>query len=95
MQMGRHAARNVLRRARGEPALPFGFVDKGMMAEIGRNAAVAEVGRLRLSGFLGWAAWLVVHVFFLIGFRNKLLVLIEWAWAYATYNRGVRLITGG
>jgi NADH dehydrogenase len=94
MQAGEHAARNIARRARGEATLPFRYVDKGSLATIGRAAAVAEVGSLRLSGWVAWVAWLAIHVFFLIGFRNRLLVLFEWAWAYVTRQRGVRLITG-
>jgi NADH dehydrogenase len=65
-----------------------------MMATIGRNSAIAERGSVRLRGFPAWVVWLVVHIFFLIGFRNRVLVLFEWAWMYLTYNRGVRLITG-
>jgi NADH dehydrogenase len=94
IQMGRHAAAGIRRALRGEPARRFRYANKGIMATIGRNAAVAERGRLRLSGLAGWLAWVVVHIFFLIGFRNRLLVMIEWAWAYVTFNRGVRLITG-
>ena len=94
MQMGRHAARNILRAGRGEGRLPFRYLDKGLMATIGRNAAVAEIRSLKLSGFLAWIVWLTVHIFFLIGFRNRVLVLWEWVWAYFTYDRGVRLITG-
>jgi NADH dehydrogenase len=94
MQMGRHAARTILRALRGEPSQPFHYRDKGMMATIGRHSAIAQHGSLRLHGFLAWVAWLVVHIFFLIGFRNRALVLFEWAWMYLTYNRGVRLITG-
>jgi len=94
MQAGEHAARNIARRARGETTLPFRYVDKGSLATIGRAAAVAEVGSLRLSGWVAWVAWLTIHVFFLIGFRNRLLVLFEWTWAYVTRQRGVRLITG-
>jgi NADH dehydrogenase len=94
IQMGRHAARTILRSLRGEPSEPFRYRDKGMLATIGRHAAVAQRGRLRLHGFLAWVAWLVVHIAFLIGFRNRGLVLFEWAWMYLTYNRGVRLITG-
>jgi NADH dehydrogenase len=93
MQMGRHAARNILRAVHGEAYRPFRFYDKGMMATIGRHSAVAQRGRLRLHGFLAWMVWLVVHIFFLIGFRNRVLVLFEWAWMYLTYGRGVRLIT--
>ena len=94
IQMGRHAADGVLRAARGEPMPPFRYRNRGAMATIGRNAAVAEIGRLRLTGLVAWLAWVLVHVATLIGFRNRLLVMIEWAWAYVTFNRGVRLITG-
>ncbi len=94
MQAGRHAASNVLRRIGNQPTLPFRYVDKGSLATIGRAAAVAEVAGTRLSGLIAWLAWLVIHVFFLIGFRNRLLVLFEWAWAYVTHQRGARLITG-
>ncbi len=93
-QMGRHAARTILRAVRGEPREPFRYWNKGIMATIGRHAAVVEAGRLRLSGPVAWLFWVVVHIFFLIGFRNRLLVMVEWAWAYVTFNRGVRLITG-
>jgi len=94
IQMGRHAAANVRRAVRGEPARPFRYRGRGMMATIGRNAAVAQIGRLRLTGVVAWLVWVLVHVRSLIGFRNRLLVLVEWAWAYLTFNRGVRLITG-
>ncbi len=94
MQMGRQAARNVLRAARGEARLPFRYRNRGVMTTIGRNAAVAEIGPLRVSGFLAWFVWLTVHIFSLIGLRNKVLVMTEWIWAYFTYDRGVRLITG-
>jgi len=92
MQMGRHAARNVLRSVRGEARLPFRYVDKGSLATIGRRAAVALLGRIKLSGFPAWAAWLGIHIFFLIGFRNRFVVLMEWALAYATHQRNARLI---
>jgi NADH dehydrogenase len=94
IQMGRHAARSIGRAIRGEAPGPFRYRNTGMMATIGRNAAVAQIGRLRLTGFAAWLAWVLVHVASLIGFRNRLLVLVEWAWAYVTFNRGVRLITG-
>ena len=94
IQMGRHAAGNILRAARGESTQPFRYRNQGMMATIGRHAAVVEIGAIRINGFVAWLLWLVIHIFFLIGFRNRLLVLIEWAWAYVTFNRGVRLITG-
>jgi NADH dehydrogenase len=92
MQMGRHAARNVARALRGQPPLDFRYVDKGSLATIGRRSGVALFGRLRLHGFVAWAAWLAVHIFFLIGFRNRLVVMVTWAWAYFTYERSARLI---
>ena len=90
--MGKHAAENMLRAlcAAAAPAVPL--PDKGSLATIGRKAAVADFGRLQLSGFLAWLAWLVIHIFFLIGFRNRLVVLFDWAWAYFTYQRFARLI---
>jgi NADH dehydrogenase len=94
MQEGSHAAANALRRIGGEPTLPFRYRDKGSMATIGRAAAIAEFSHLKLSGLPAWLAWLFVHILFLIGFRNRLLVLIQWAWAYLTFQRGARLITG-
>jgi NADH:ubiquinone reductase (H+-translocating) len=92
MQMGRHAARNVLRRLRREPLAPFRYVDKGSLATIGRRAGVAQFGRFHLSGFPAWLAWLLVHIFFLIGFRNRLVVMLDWAVAYFTYQRNARLL---
>jgi NADH dehydrogenase len=91
IQQGRHVARCI---ATGRRA-PFVYVDKGKLATIGRAAAVAELGKRRLSGWIAWWAWLLVHIFFLIGFRNRLVVLFSWAWVYWTYERGSRLITGG
>src|SRR5262249_10567352 len=93
-QEGRHAAANVLRLLAGRETKPFRYVDKGSLATIGRSAAVAEILGLRLSGFVAWLAWLGIHVFFLIGFRNRLLVMFQWAWAYVTYQRAGRIITG-
>ena len=78
----------------GQPRLPFRYRDKGSLATIGRAAAVADLGRVKLSGGIAWLAWLFIHILFLIGFRNRILVLIEWAWSYVTYDRGARLITG-
>jgi NADH:ubiquinone reductase (H+-translocating) len=95
MQEGRHAAQNILRKTRGDATLPFHYTDKGSLATIGRASAVAEIGSARLSGLLAWLAWLFIHILFLIGFRNRYLVLSEWAWGYVTYERGARLITGG
>ena len=94
IQMGRHAAANVIRRAQGRPTLPFGYRDWGTLATIGRSSAVAVIGRFRLSGFIAWIAWLTIHIYFLIGFRNRFIVLFQWAWAYWTYERGARLVTG-
>jgi NADH dehydrogenase len=94
IQMGRHAARNVVHALRGEPLAPFRYRDKGSLATIGRSAAVAQLGRLRLSGFIAWVAWLAVHIFFLIGFRNRFIVMFEWAWAWFTYQRSARVIWG-
>jgi NADH dehydrogenase len=94
IQMGRHAARCIRRLVAGESTTRFEYVDKGSLATIGRAAAVGEIGRARLSGFVAWMAWLLVHIFYLIGFRNRLWVLAGWAWAYLTFRRGARLITG-
>jgi NADH dehydrogenase len=93
-QQGGHAARNILRRVEGTATGQFRYRDPGNMATIGRAAAIADFGWLRVSGFLGWLLWLFVHVLFLIGFRNRLSVMLQWASAYATYQRSVRLITG-
>ncbi|HXJ34623.1 MAG TPA: NAD(P)/FAD-dependent oxidoreductase [Candidatus Eisenbacteria bacterium] len=94
VQEGPHAAANIVRAVRGEPLVPFRYVDKGTLATIGRAAAVANFGRVHLSGFIAWLAWLFVHIFLLIGFRNRFVVMFEWAWTYLTYERGARLITG-
>src|SRR5436190_7559931 len=93
MQQGRHAARNILRMIRGEKPTPFRYFDKGSMATIGRNKAVADLKFFHLSGFPAWLAWLFVHIIFLVGFRNRLLVLVQWAWAYLSFDKGARLIT--
>jgi NADH dehydrogenase len=94
MQEGRHAARNIVRRLTGEKMEPFHFRDKGTLATIGRSRAVGTIFGTRLSGFLAWAAWAFIHLLYLTGFRNRLLVFIEWAWQYLTFSRGARLITG-
>jgi NADH:ubiquinone reductase (H+-translocating) len=93
-QQGRHAAANIRRTLAGEPRRPFRYVDKGSMATIGRSAAVMQVGRVRLKGLIAWLGWLFVHILVLIGFRNRLAVMMEWAWSYLTWQRGARLITG-
>jgi NADH dehydrogenase len=94
IQQGKWAAKNIWRSIKGEPRQPFEYFDKGSLATIGRGAGVAEFGRLHLSGLVAWAFWLTVHIFFLIGFRNRVLVFIQWAWAYFTFQSGARLITG-
>jgi NADH dehydrogenase len=94
IQAGQHTALNVERAVGGQPLRPFHYRDKGSLATIGRAAAVADFGKLRFGGFLAWLAWLGIHIFFLIGFRNRFLVVTQWAWAYLTYQRGARLITG-
>ena len=94
IQQGKSAAKNIWRSIEGEPRKPFQYLDKGSLATIGRGAGVAEFGRLHLSGLVAWIFWLTVHIFFLIGFRNRLVVFIQWAWAYFTFQSGARLITG-
>jgi len=94
MQMGRCVARNIQNDLAGKPYKDFRYFDKGSMATIGRKAAIAELGKLHLSGFMAWMAWLMVHIFFLIGFHNRFVVIFNWAWSYFTYQRGARLITG-
>ena len=94
IQMGRHAARNITRAIAGEPYRSFVYRDLGNMATIGRASAVADFGWLRLKGWIGWLAWLFVHILNLIGFRNRVIVLVQWAWAYFSYQRAIRLITG-
>ncbi len=93
IQMGRYAARRVRATVEGRALPPFRYLDKGSLATIGRAAAVGMAGPLRFTGFTAWLAWLLVHLYFLIGFRNRVLVLIQWAWAYLTAQRGARLIT--
>ena len=94
IQEGKHAAANIMRAIGGQPLRPFRYRDKGSLATIGRAAAVADIRNVHISGFLAWVAWLTIHIFFLIGFRNRFLVITQWAWAYLTYQRGARLITG-
>ena len=93
MQQGRHAARNILVMVRGEKPQRFHYWDKGSMATIGRNKAVADLRFVHLKGLPAWLAWLFVHIIFLVGFRNRVAVLFEWAWAYFSFNKGARLIT--
>ena len=93
-QQGEHVAGEVAAALAGRPGRPFRYRDKGIMATVGRASGLAQTGRLRLSGLLGWLAWLFIHIMYLVGFRNRVLVLIQWAWAWFTYGRGARLITG-
>ena len=94
MQQGRHAARVLRSRLRGERPKPFRYLDKGNLATIGRLRAVADVKGLHLSGWFAWVAWLAIHLWYLIGFENRLLVLMRWAFSFVTHGRGARLITG-
>jgi NADH dehydrogenase len=94
MQQGRWVAREIAADLAGNDRTPFHYVDKGSLATIGRAAAVAQFGKLHFSGFLAWMSWLFIHIFFLVGFRNRMIVMIQWAWSYFTYDRSARLITG-
>ncbi len=95
MQAGRAAARNLQRRLAGAPTVPFVYRDLGAMATIGRARAIADLGWIRLTGYPAWLAWLFLHLVFLVGFKNRIVVLVQWLVAYITRQRGVRLITGG
>jgi NADH dehydrogenase len=94
IQQGQHAARNVIAVLGGGSPTPFRYRDKGTMATVGRNVAVVQLGRIRVAGFIGWLMWLFVHLTYIITFRSKAIVLINWAWNYFFYDRPVRLITG-
>src|SRR5204862_215111 len=91
IQEGKHAARNLGLTLAGKPRAPFHYFDKGNLATIGRAAAVAELGKLHISGVAAWLMWLFVHILYLIGFRNRLLVMLEWGWAYFAHQQGIRL----
>jgi NADH:ubiquinone reductase (H+-translocating) len=93
-QEGAHAAKNVLHAIRGESLEPFRYINYGNVATIGRGSAVVNIGPVRVSGWFAWVFWLFLHIFWLIGFRNRIVVLTEWAWAYVTFQRRIRLITG-
>jgi NADH:ubiquinone reductase (H+-translocating) len=93
-QQGQYLAKLLLARERGRDLPSFRYHDLGMMATIGRKRAVAEIGSLKVTGFVAWLLWCVVHIYFLIGFRNRLSVAMNWMWAYVTFQRGTRLITG-
>ncbi|MGH8913077.1 MAG: NAD(P)/FAD-dependent oxidoreductase, partial [Acidimicrobiia bacterium] len=94
MQMGRHAARMIKADLAGDERTAFRYRNKGSLATIGRARAVADFGRVRFGGFFAWVAWLSIHIFYLIGFRNRFFVLVSWAWSYLTFRRGARIITG-
>src|ERR1700730_823555 len=91
MQSGEHAARNVLARVLGSPATTFKYWDKGSMATIGRNKAIADLKVVKLSGFLAWLSWLLIHLLFIVELRNRIVIFFQWAWAYITYSHGARL----
>jgi len=93
IQMGRHVARNIIADIEGRARQPFRYRNKGSLATIGRARAVADFGWLRFGGFFAWVAWLAVHIWYLIGFRNRFLVFLNWAWNYVTFRRGARIIT--
>jgi NADH dehydrogenase len=93
IQMGEYAARTIEGDLEGSPRRAFNYWDKGQLAVIGRGRAVADIWKLHFAGFLAWVIWTFVHIFFLIGFRNRILVMIQWAWSYLTHGRGARLIT--
>jgi NADH:ubiquinone reductase (H+-translocating) len=94
MQQARTAAKSIRRALEGKELSAFQYFDKGSMATIGRSRAIAMVDRMHLTGLIAWLAWLVIHIFYLVGFKNRLVVLIIWAWSYVTYRRGARLVTG-
>jgi len=94
MQAGRFAARTIRDELRGRPRKKFVYKDRGQMATIGRSRAICDTGRLRFGGFLAWLFWLCVHIYFLVGFKNRLFVVLQWAWSYLSYGRGARLIYG-
>jgi NADH dehydrogenase len=94
IQQGKYVARTIQHDLRGDSRRPFKYVDKGLLATIGRASAVAKIGSLRISGLPAWLIWVVIHITYLIGFRNRILVMIQWAWAWLTRARGIRLITG-
>jgi NADH dehydrogenase len=94
IQMGQYVAKEIRRRISGEPSQPFSYWDKGSMATIGRSKGIAQIGKIHLSGFLAWSAWLFIHLIYLIGYRNRFFVLLNWAWQYLSWQSGARLITG-
>jgi NADH dehydrogenase len=94
IQMGQYVAKEIRRRVQGKPSQPFSYWDKGSMATIGRTKGIAQIGKIHLSGFMAWAAWLFIHLIYLIGYRNRFSVLLNWGWQYLSWQSGARLITG-
>ena len=94
VQQGHFFAKTILKEIAGKPRGEFRYLDKGIMATVGRNRAIMQSGKWKMSGRLAWLAWLLVHVYFLTGFKNRLFVVMQWAWSYITYRRGARLIVG-
>jgi NADH dehydrogenase len=94
LQEGRFIGQAILREIAGKPRGEFRYFDKGQMATIGRSRAIVEIGRLHLAGFFAWLVWLVVHIYYLVGFKNRMFVVVQWAWSYLTFRRGARLIVG-
>ena len=92
LQQGRYIGKTIRQELRGKPRSQYCFHDKGQMATIGRSRAIVEVGRFKFAGFFAWVVWLVIHVFYLTGFKNRVLVVMQWAWSYLTFRRGARLI---
>ncbi len=94
IQGGRYVASVIIDRVAGkELNKPFHYRDKGNLATVGRSYAIVDIGKIRLTGFFAWLLWLAVHIYFLVGFRNRLVAIFQWAWEYLTYARGARLIT--
>jgi NADH dehydrogenase len=94
MQQARWVAKTIRKTLAGQERRPFHYVDKGSLATIGRSRAIAMVDRMHLTGLLAWLVWLLVHIFYLIGFKNRFVVMFTWAWSYVTYGRGARLVVG-
>ncbi|WP_423782517.1 NAD(P)/FAD-dependent oxidoreductase, partial [Flexistipes sinusarabici] len=92
MQQGKYAAKVILKREAGKPYKPFKYRDKGQLATIGRSKAIAEIKRFKVSGTLAWITWLFVHILYLTGFKNRMLVMLQWAWSYFTFKKGARII---
>ena len=93
MQQGRHVARQIIAALNGRARTPFRYNDKGQMATIGRKKAILQTGKLRMTGFAAWLAWLFIHIYYLIGFKNRIFVFLSWAWSYVTFGRGARIIS--